>query len=510
MLKFDLPKNESNIIKVLGVGGGGSNAVNHMFQQGIKGVDFIICNTDSQAIDISPVPNKIQLGIGLTEGRGAGSVPDVGKRAALESLEQLKEHLSRNTKMLFITAGMGGGTGTGAAPVIAEIASELEILTVGIVTLPFAFEGRKRKQQAEQGIMELRQHVDSLIIIQNDKLRDYGNLPLSQAFQKADNVLTNAAKGIAEIITGTGYINVDFADVKTVMKNSGVAIMGSGMAEGENRAIKAVEAALSSPLLNDNEIQGASNILLNITSGIEEISMDEVTEITDYIQEEAGQTAEIIWGNAKDENLGKQIHVTIVATGFDANMDLGYDIFAPKIEKKYFKLNSETSAKKEDEPNEDFKLIVKKSKSDELEVNYTDNNAPIQTTSLIEEFEEDKILEVSDNFVLTRKTKKKLESKQMDLEEAIETNEEVDESKTKIQLKERERIDRLKEMSLKLKTSIGISELENEPAYKRRNIKLNNVTPSNHSIISRYTLSEDEDKNVEIKSNNSFLHDNVD
>ncbi|MFW5707371.1 MAG: cell division protein FtsZ, partial [Bacteroidota bacterium] len=301
MINFDLPKNQSSDIKVLGVGGGGSNAVNYMFKQGIEGVDFIVCNTDAQALDCSPVPNKVQLGVSLTEGRGAGSIPAVGKNAAIEDLDRMKDILEKNTKMLFITAGMGGGTGTGAAPVIAKVSKELDILTVGIVTIPFAFEGRKRRMQAEEGIKELKENVDALIVICNDKLRElYGNLSVTDAFSKADNVLTTAAKGIAEIITLTGGVNVDFADVRTVMSNSGVAIMGSGSAEGENRAIKAVEMALASPLLNDNNIRGASNVLLNIVSGKEEILMDEITEITDYIQTEAGSTADIIWGYGKD------------------------------------------------------------------------------------------------------------------------------------------------------------------------------------------------------------------
>jgi cell division protein FtsZ len=307
MIKFDLPKNQSSIIKVLGVGGGGSNAVNHMFSQGIEGVDFIVCNTDSQALEMSPVPNKMQLGINLTDGRGAGSIPEVGRNAAIEDLDRIRDILEKKTKMLFITAGMGGGTGTGAAPIIAKASKELGILTVGIVTIPFAFEGRKRRQQAEEGIKDMKKCVDTLLVICNDRLRElYGNLSVSEAFGKADNVLTTAAKGIAEIITLTGNINVDFADVKTVMSNSGVAIMGSGSAEGENRATKAVEEALSSPLLNDNQIRGAKNILLNITSGKEEILMDEITEITDYIQQEAGSTAEIIWGLGNDNRSKKR------------------------------------------------------------------------------------------------------------------------------------------------------------------------------------------------------------
>ncbi len=316
-MNFNLPKEESSIIKVIGVGGGGSNAVNHMYKQGIRGVDFVVCNTDQQALDMSPVPKKIALGSSLTEGRGAGAQAEVGRNAAIENLDDIKEVLESNTKMVFITAGMGGGTGTGAAPIIAEAARELGILTVGIVTVPFTFEGKKRKMQAEKGLEELKKNVDTVLVISNDKLREmYGNLKLSEAFHQADDVLTIASKGIAEIITVEGYVNVDFEDVRTVMTNSGVAIMGSATTSGQDRAIKAVEQALASPLLNDNNIFGASNILLYISSGKEEVTMDEVAEITDYIQEEAGMDADVIWGNGTDEDLGDQLVLTVIATGF--------------------------------------------------------------------------------------------------------------------------------------------------------------------------------------------------
>ncbi len=315
MLKFDLPKGQSSIIKVIGVGGGGNNAVNHMFRQGIEGVDFIQCNTDAQVLDESPVPIKVQLG---NRGLGAGAKPEVGRMAAEESIEEIREILSKSTQMLFITAGMGGGTGTGAAPVIASVARELDILTVGIVTIPFTFEGMRRRRQAEQGIQEMRKYVDTLLVINNDKLRElHGDLKLEQAFAKADNVLTTAAKGIAELITVRGYINVDFEDVKTVMKDSGRAIMGSGLAEGPNRAIEAAEQALSSPLLNDNDIHGARNILLYMAAGEEDLTMDEITEITDYITEHAGIEADMIWGKGTDPTLGKNVAITIIATGFD-------------------------------------------------------------------------------------------------------------------------------------------------------------------------------------------------
>jgi cell division protein FtsZ len=320
MMNFNLPQEGSSIIKVIGVGGGGSNAVNHMYKQGIKGVDFVVCNTDQQALDTSPVPKKIALGSSLTEGRGAGAQAEVGRNAAIENLDDIKELLEGNTKMVFITAGMGGGTGTGAAPIIAEAAKELGILTVGIVTVPFTFEGKKRKMQAEKGLEELKKHVDTVLVICNDKLRDmYGNLKLGEAFSQADDVLSIAAKGIAEIITIEGYVNVDFEDVRTVMTSSGVAIMGSATTAGEDRATKAVVQALASPLLNDNNIFGASNILLYISSGKEEVTMDEVAEITDYIQVEAGMDADVIWGNGTNLDLEDKLTLTIIATGFSGD-----------------------------------------------------------------------------------------------------------------------------------------------------------------------------------------------
>ncbi|RZL05520.1 MAG: cell division protein FtsZ, partial [Pedobacter sp.] len=292
-------------------------AVNHMYRQGITGVDFIICNTDAQALELSPIPNKVQLGSSLTEGMGAGSIPEVGKNSAIENIDDVKAMLGSTTKMLFITAGMGGGTGTGASPIIAQAAKELDILTVAIITTPFAFEGKRRKMQADDGLDELKKYVDSYLVISNDRLREiFGNLTLGSAFAQADDILTTAAKGIAEIITVPGYINVDFKDVRTVMKDSGVSIMGSYSADGENRALAAVEGALASPLLKDNEIEGARYILLNISSGLREVTMDEVTIITDYIQDKAGLSADLIWGNCIDEHLEDKLSVTIIATGF--------------------------------------------------------------------------------------------------------------------------------------------------------------------------------------------------
>lgn len=324
IIQLDEAKKEESIIKVIGVGGGGSNAVNHMYNLGITGVEFMICNTDEQALLNSPVPLKVQLGKQLTHGRGAGNEPGMGREAAMEDLAEVGSLLDSGTKMVFLTAGMGGGTGTGAAPVIAELCRDLKILTVGIVTLPFSFEGEKRKLQAYEGIRLLRSHVDALLVIHNDRLREiYGDQKLSVAFGNADNVLAAAAKGIAEIITVHGYVNVDFADVKTVMENSGVAIMGTGVAEGEERAHEAIRQALISPLLNSNNLRGARNILLNINSGDKEVLMDEITEIMEFIQRGTGLDTDIIWGNGYDSSLGEAISVTIVATGLKSETGLG-------------------------------------------------------------------------------------------------------------------------------------------------------------------------------------------
>jgi cell division protein FtsZ len=513
MIKFDAPKEMSSIIKVLGVGGGGSNAVNHMYNQGIKGVDFIICNTDSQALDTSPIPYKIQLGTSLTEGRGAGSIPEVGKNCALENIEEIRELLSKNTKMLFITAGMGGGTGTGAAPVIAAIAKEMDILTVGIVTIPFAFEGRKRKMQADRGIEELRQNVDTLLVISNDKLRElYGNLKLFEAFGRADNILTNAARGIAEIITVTGYVNVDFEDVKTVMKDSGVAIMGTGIAGGENRALEAVEMALSSPLLNDNHIVGASNILLYISTGNDEIEMDEVAEITDYIQEEAGMSAEIIWGIGKDEALEDKINITVIATGFKTDTINGgiYDNAAQK--KTIIKLEDEKPAKIEVkevvDANDGMVLITKKPE------------APIQ------ENRSETIEEIIRNSPTSNNSTSTLELKEKviihSLDEEVNTNPtpifrdfapEPTREPQEIPFYERqlnkaeERINKLKSLNSTFANPDKLRELENIPAYQRRGVNLNETIGSNEQVVSRYSLDAE---TGELRSNNTFLHDNVD
>jgi cell division protein FtsZ len=330
-ISFDLPKNQSNVIKVIGVGGGGSNAINHMFKQGIKGVDFVVCNTDSQALQNSPVPNKIQLGLSLTEGLGAGANPDVGQQSAIESIAEIEQMLDSNTKMVFITAGMGGGTGTGAAPVIAQLAKERDILTVGIVTIPFQFEGKVRSDQALNGVERLRKQVDSLIVINNNKLREvYGNLGFKAGFSKADEVLATASRGIAEVITHHYTQNIDLKDAKTVLANSGTAIMGSATASGDNRAKDAIISALDSPLLNDNKITGAKNVLLLIVSGTSEITIDEIGEINDHIQTEAGFNANIIMGVGEDESLGEAVAVTIIATGFNVEQQNGIVNTEPK------------------------------------------------------------------------------------------------------------------------------------------------------------------------------------
>jgi len=545
MLKFDLPKNQSNIIKVIGVGGGGSNAVTHMFRQGIKGVDFIICNTDAQAMETSPVPTRIQLGTNLTEGLGAGAVPSVGRNAALENTEDIKAVLSTGTKMVFITAGLGGGTGTGAAPVIAQIAKEMDILTVGIVTIPFAFEGRKRKLHADEGIRQLKQHVDALLLISNDKLRElYGDLRLSEAFGQADNVLTTAAKGIAEIITVAGYINVDFEDVKTVMKDSGVAIMGTGIAGGENRARRAVEDALNSPLLNNNDIEGAGNLLLYIASGRDEITMDEVTEITDYIQDKTKNSAEVIWGNGFDENLEDLISVTIIATGFEnenqpakENQKPGKTVLnlyetekqkpvekpAPVIEKIVEPVTAPEPEPVKDiieevpeitfepEPEREPEIIMQIPPANQREIVF---DFEISNTSPVIEHDES----LSDGIIPANKMAETFTPQPAtrpvytpvmapERTPSLQPSEIQDKQHT-------ERVSKLRALSEKLKNHLPIEntleELESVPAYKRRNVELSEPNPSSESSIPKYSLSENPDSPVELRTENSFLHKNVD
>ena len=568
-MEFDLPRDYNSIIKVIGVGGGGSNAVNHMFNQGIVGVDFIVCNTDRQALDISPVPYKIQLGAQLTDGRGAGMLPEVGMAAANENIDEIRDLLSKNTKMVFVTAGMGGGTGTGAAPVIAKVAKDLGILTVGIVTIPFNFEGKKRRLQAEEGLNKMRENVDTLLVINNERLREFGkDMSLTDAFSYADDILTVAARGIAEVISVTGVINVDFNDVNTVLRNSGHAIMGSASAEGENRALEAVTSALSSPLLMDNEIDGARYVLLNITYGSKEVMMDEITEITDYIQEAAGATADVIWGHGLDSSLGEKISITLIAAGLK---DVPLNGFEKAPERKVVDLHGENnkeitslltnpvssvegSGNSKDEFSEEPFL-----KSEQI----TDNTIPAE--SILQNFSEKKsydlfesaveinpsaILDVNDdtNFVeeitfheneATSNTEAKDVQPEFSWEIGV-SNSDASESSTKIEEKEevvrhmleeevimeldsevkqttpeeqqkiaQERSSKIMEYTNKLKNAEGIADFENEPAYVRRNISLNQSIPSSEESVSRFGLSEEEDGKSGLRSNN-FLHDNVD
>ncbi|MCC6599827.1 MAG: cell division protein FtsZ [Crocinitomicaceae bacterium] len=544
-LRFELPKDTSSIIKVIGVGGGGSNAVNYMYEQGIKGVDFIVCNTDAQDLDKSPVPIKVQLGSTLTAGRGAGSIPEVGKNSAIESLEDIRAILSESTNMVFITAGMGGGTGTGAAPVIARIAKEMGILTVGIVTIPFVFEGRKRSIQADIGIIDMRDSVDTLLIIRNDKLRElYGNLSLRQAFSHADEVLCTATKGIAEVITLTGTVNVDMNDVKTVMHNSGVAIMGSGRASGECRASRAVHSALESPLLNDNDINGANFILLNITHGNHELLMDEISEITDIIQEQAGSDAEVIWGYGQDDSLGDDICVTVIATGFQAKT---VENILPVQKEEPKKMWLETDTPKEivqkvEKPTSSVEPVKNEWREEEPFV--LNKNVEFEIKNLINEEKPsvpDQLSKSGLPEVSSLKIHLKEEISQMDNQSVTHTPEiapvadilsstsdipsdqlKIGEDKqvsdrparTELLARNREREGRIREFTQKLKTPGGLNDLESEPAYLRRKVSLDNVRHSSESNISKFALNESTDesgeKKFELRDNNPFLHDNVD
>ena len=627
-IQFDLPKNQSNVIKVIGVGGGGSNAINHMFNQGIKGVDFVICNTDSQALNSSGVPNKIQLGVNLTEGLGAGANPEIGEKAAIESLDEIKAMLNSNTKMVFITAGMGGGTGTGAAPIIAKMAMELDILTVGIVTTPFQFEGKIRNSQAHSGIEKFRNVVDSLVVINNNKLREvYGNLGFKAGFSKADEVLSTAARGIAEVITHHYTQNIDLRDAKTVLSNSGTAIMGASTAVGENRAKKAITNALDSPLLNDNKISGAKNVLLLIVSGSQEITIDEIGEINDHIQAEAGHGANIIMGVGEDEALGESISVTIIATGFDVNQQNNINNIEPiKVvhaldEEKLITQDLTDNDIKSNEPIDDeiFESKVYDLVED-IEKSNTDVMDLIPTTEDIKsidvDFDESFELIDSDDFIINEvnisqdeindqnieeqtvltfdlpisnskdqrdETKDfevfKLEDNINDIEvddyieliavsesspageetytindhivieqtddkfegqskiEVVEPEIEVDKELIlkKVTVKERqvssepsdtvnpfdnpisktlrdradERRKKMKAFNYKFNTS-KIDEYEKEPAYKRQGIELSSSNSKAENQVSRTSISYDENDDIQVRSNNSFLHDNVD
>ncbi|TNE53123.1 MAG: cell division protein FtsZ [Bacteroidetes bacterium] len=490
---FDLPKDEPSIIKIIGVGGGGSNAVTHMYKQGIIGVDYAICNTDAQAMHLSPVPTKIPLGANLTEGRGAGSKPDVGKRACMESLEEITRFLDDGTKMAFITAGMGGGTGTGAAPIIAKAAQELDILTVGIVTLPFLFEGRVRVSNGFEGLEELRQNVDCLVVISNDKLRQiHGNLSISEAFSQADDILCTAAKGIAEIITVPGYVNVDFEDVNTVMRGSGVAIMGTAEVEGEGRARRAVDEALNSPLLEDNNINGAKNILVNITSGKMEATMDEIFEITEFVQQEAGEGANLIWGNCFDERLGDKLSVTIIATGFEASRKTPHmpgsraksapaerqvvhlDEDEEKPAPSLFTVTSENPGPVEEKPANSVEFDFDDVKATMKKFRAGDPNDPFVRSD-------------DGNEISPEERRKRLETVQ----------------------RRREEIRNRPINVVKLNSPQTIIELENQPAYLRKGISLDELPDADATGMSTWTISIEDEPEVKM-GGNSFLHDNVD
>ncbi|MBU7570958.1 MAG: cell division protein FtsZ [Flavobacterium sp.] len=634
-ISFDLPKNQSNVIKVIGVGGGGSNAINHMFQQGIKGVDFIVCNTDSQALQNSAVPNKIQLGVNLTEGLGAGANPEVGQQSAIESIADIEKMLDSNTKMVFITAGMGGGTGTGAAPVIAQLAKERDILTVGIVTIPFQFEGKVRSEQALVGVERLRKQVDSLIVINNNKLREvYGNLGFKAGFSKADEVLATASRGIAEVITHHYTQNIDLKDAKTVLSNSGTAIMGSATAIGENRAKEAIIAALDSPLLNDNKITGAKNVLLLIVSGTNEITIDEIGEINDHIQTEAGFNANIIMGVGEDEALGDSIAVTIIATGFNVeqqneivntepkkiihaledeqkmgrdlsqkqvvpsfnfspapveekketeekivfaledfevadakveepeivsdlikttefikNIDVEFQIVSPISEHEFYITTPEVREmevrepefvaykeeeqitfsfdlpiKKAEEPKEDRILFELSNETKDIKV-----NQPVQVVPVTElnekgivKYSLEEYMEVENELIQSKPVAKVEEpvDKELDLKMKVEepkfnntTFEEISPLEMTIEQTLKKRADerrlKMKEFNYKFHNNPSrVDEFEKEPAYKRMGIDLNHTQADNSK--SRMSLGTDSNDDLQLRSNNSFLHDNVD
>ncbi len=485
-MQLNFPNENNSIIKVIGVGGGGSNAVAHMFKKGIVGVDFAICNTDIQALEASDIPTKIQLGPSLTEGRGAGNKPEVGKQSCIESIDEVRQFLGHNTKMLFVTAGMGGGTGTGAAPIIAKAAKDMEILTVGIVTIPFKFEGMKRKKQALEGLELMKGNVDCILVISNDKLRKmFGDLTIEDAFSQADTILTTAAKGIAEIITLHGTINVDFEDVNTTMRNSGVALMGSATAEGDDRAKRATEMVLNSPLLEDNDIRGAKQILLNVTSasGVKACTMDELDEITEFILDEAGAGIDIIWGHGTDDSLNDKINITLIATGFQ---ETGFK--ERKIASRPKKVGLD---------------------DDENIARVMSNEAPLEIANeaVVFDFEQDDVrntieeLGISNRNIYNNDPIISMEKPEMDPEERMRRD------------KERARKEYVRISSSKpLDNPQIISELEKIPAFERQNISLDDVSYSNErGSVSNVRISVDDDFDLDnLSRNNSFLHDNVD
>ena len=537
-MDFQMPKNKSSQIKVMGIGGGGSNAVNYMFEHGIKGVDFVICNTDAQALEASPVPIKIQLGASLTEGLGAGSNPEVGRKAAEESADRIIELLDANTKMLFLTAGMGGGTGTGAAPVIAEIAREKGILTVGVVTNPFSTEGGYRKQYAEDGLAELKKYVDTLLIINNDKLIEvYGDLTFTQAFGKANEVLNTATKGIAEVISQHLLVNIDLNDARKVLENSGTAVMGQAIAEGENRAIEAVMGALDSPLLNDNDITGAQQVLLKIVTGNgdDEIKMSELFKIKNKIQEAAGRNVNIIEGIGIDPELGAAVSVTVVATGFEEKRKpKGTTIVG--LDEGDFKVNDKIESSLSTEPVVD--LSSNGSPQHILDLEEEEYIAPIdelmtfgmpEAIETMPQIAEDKKIVFELNIDEKEETPEQVISSilqeelkvdmktvvlEMDDEQEVETlrtldsNPKVSPDNMKVEARERE--NRLRAISQQLRTPSGLTNLEDIPAYKRNEIELDETSHSAENEISTYTLSDGKNNTTELKQNNSFLHDNVD
>jgi len=531
----------------MGIGGGGSNAVNYMFEHGIKGVDFVICNTDAQALEASPVPNKIQLGIDLTEGLGAGSNPDVGRGAAEESAERITELLDANTKMLFITAGMGGGTGTGAAPVIAEIAKDKGILTVGVVTIPFSTEGGNRRQYAEEGINQLKNYVDTLLVINNEKLIEvYGDLTFTSAFAKANEVLNTATKGIAEVISQHLLVNIDLNDARKVLENSGTAVMGQAKVEGENRAIEAVIEALDSPLLNDNDITGAQQVLLKIVTGDGEgeIKMSELSKIKNKIQEAAGRDVNIIEGIGIDTDLGMSISVTVIATGFEQrkkpknpttislndnylnsvesnaiveNVDLG-------IESQNVSNHIQQTLNLDDEINDEVNNIQSQEKQDKVEpidkteadsvsekIIFNLNDVSDYNTQLDETAEE-----VIESIILEKEPEITGSKIELDLdneikeESTLNTFEGANLNTEGLKIESRERESRLRSISMQLRTPSGLTSLEDIPAYKRNNIDISETPHSSDSEVSSFTLTNGENNITELKQNNTFLHDNVD
>ncbi len=547
-MDFQMPKNQSSQIKVMGVGGGGSNAVNYMYENGIKGVDFVVCNTDSQALEASPVPVKIQLGATITEGLGAGSNPEVGREAAIESSDKITELLDANTKMLFLTAGMGGGTGTGAAPIIAEVAREKGILTVGVVTIPFSTEGGFRKRYAEEGISELKKFVDTLLVINNEKLIEvYGDLTFTNAFAKANEVLNTATKGIAEVISQHLLVNIDLNDARKVLENSGTAVMGQATAEGENRAIEAVSDALDSPLLNDNDITGAQQVLLKIVTsdGDDEMKMSEMGKIKNAIQKAAGGDVNIIEGIGVDPALGAKISITVIATGFEQKRKpkekttVSLDNELDEAEKESTFLNSKVDNLNIQQNlgfDDEIDHIIPVSNDGSFERKIEDNELEIKSLVKSEDKAERIVFDLGHEYsdeVVKEKYSENLIPDIMDEEPNLDnqvlqvSNDDIEDEivpadsnintidNTKvntdvIKVEARERESRLRNISMQLRTPSGLTSLEDVPAYKRSNIEIDESSHSSDIEASKYTLSNGKNNTVELKKNNPFLHDNVD